>query len=61
MTISPVIEARRPTLPWIAGADRPFQPLSSTKPRIAAVVLGPDDEDVGDRRVGDPHLGTGKR
>jgi hypothetical protein len=35
ITISPVMEARRPTLPWILGADRPFQPFSSTKPRIA--------------------------
>jgi hypothetical protein len=35
MTISPVTEARRPNLPWMAGADSPFQPFSSTKPRIA--------------------------
>ncbi|MNR11179.1 hypothetical protein D3C85_1274670 [compost metagenome] len=35
MTISPVIEARRPTLPWIAGALRPCQPFSRTKPRIS--------------------------
>ena len=34
ITISPVIEARRPTLPWMAGADRPFMPLSRMKPRI---------------------------
>ena len=34
MTISPVIEARRPTLPCTAGADRPFQPFSKMKPRI---------------------------
>jgi hypothetical protein len=34
-TISPVMEARRLTLPWMAGALRPFQPFSSTKPRIA--------------------------
>ena len=26
---------RSPILPWIGGADRPFQPFSSTKPRIA--------------------------
>ena len=35
MTISPVIEARSPTLPSIFGVDRPLAPLSSTKPRIA--------------------------
>ena len=35
MTISPVIEARRPTLPWIAGALSPLAPLSRMKPRIA--------------------------
>jgi hypothetical protein len=34
MTISPVIEARRPTLPWMAGAERPFQPFSRMKPRM---------------------------
>ena len=27
---------------------------------LAAVVLGPDHEHVGDRRVGDPHLGAGQ-
>ncbi|MNC89541.1 hypothetical protein D3C83_54900 [compost metagenome] len=36
ITISPVIEARRPTLPWMAGAARPFIPLSRTKPRICS-------------------------
>src|SRR3546814_12884323 len=34
MTISPVMDERRPTLPWMAGADRPFMPLSRMKPRI---------------------------
>ncbi|CPL20567.1 Uncharacterised protein [Bordetella pertussis] len=34
ITISPVMEARRPTLPWMAGADRPFMPFSRMKPRI---------------------------
>lgn len=34
MTIWPVMEARRPTLPCMAGAERPFQPFSSMKPRI---------------------------
>jgi hypothetical protein len=34
MTISPVVDARRPSLPWIAGADRPFMPFSRMKPRI---------------------------
>ncbi|MNT33617.1 hypothetical protein D3C72_1695530 [compost metagenome] len=35
MTISPVIEARSDSLPAIFGAERPFMPLSSTKPRMA--------------------------
>ena len=57
ITISPVIEARRPTLPWIAGADRPFDALFQDEAADRAlVVLGPDDEHVGDRRIGDPHL-----
>ena len=34
MTISPVIEARSDSLPPIFGAERPFMPFSSTKPRI---------------------------
>ena len=34
MTISPVIEARRESLPPTFGAERPFIPFSSTKPRI---------------------------
>jgi hypothetical protein len=34
MTISPVIEARSDSLPSILGAERPFMPFSSTKPRI---------------------------
>ena len=34
MTISPVTEARKESLPSIFGADRPLVPLSSTKPRI---------------------------
>ncbi len=35
MTISPVIEARKPILPWITGADRPFMPFSRTKPLMS--------------------------
>jgi hypothetical protein len=35
MTISPVIEARSPTLPWMAGAVSPLNCFSSTKPLIA--------------------------
>ncbi len=35
MTISPVVEARRDSLPFSVGADRPFMPFSRTKPRIA--------------------------
>src|SRR5574337_1786363 len=27
---------------------------------LALVVLGPNDEDVGDGAIGDPHLGTGE-
>ena len=34
ITISPVTLARRPTLPWMAGALRPFMPFSRMKPRI---------------------------
>ena len=34
-TISPVIEARKPTLPWIAGAPKPSHPFSSTKPLMS--------------------------
>ena len=36
MTISPVIEARSDSLPPIFGAERPFMPFSSTKPRISS-------------------------
>ena len=51
--------ARSESLPSIFGAERPFIPLSSTKPRMdAAVALGPDHEDVGEGRVGDPGLGA---
>src|SRR6266446_4863982 len=35
ITTSPVIEVRRPTLPWILGADRPFTDFSRMKPRIS--------------------------
>ncbi|MNG18169.1 hypothetical protein D3C84_1022050 [compost metagenome] len=35
ITISPVMEARSENLPSIFGADRPFMPFSSTKPRIS--------------------------
>jgi hypothetical protein len=34
MTISPVIEVRNPSLPWIVGVDRPGICRSRTKPRI---------------------------
>ncbi|MNT28791.1 hypothetical protein D3C72_1645020 [compost metagenome] len=40
-TISPVIEVRRPTLPWMAGADRPFQPFSRIKPRMSSLPSSP--------------------
>jgi hypothetical protein len=36
ITTSPVIEVRRPTLPWMAGAERPFMPLSRMKPRMSS-------------------------
>jgi hypothetical protein len=29
-----VIEVRKPTLPWIAGAESPFAPFSARKPRM---------------------------
>src|SRR5262245_40920156 len=29
------MEVRRPTLPWIAGPERPFMPFSRTKPRMS--------------------------
>jgi hypothetical protein len=35
MTISPVIEARNDSLPSIFGAESPFMPFSSTKPRMS--------------------------
>mgnify|MGYP007083006919 CR=1 FL=1 len=34
MTISPVMLARSPTLPWMVGVDSPAMPFSSTKPRM---------------------------
>ncbi len=34
ITTSPVVEARSDSLPCILGADSPFSPFSSTKPRI---------------------------
>src|SRR5262245_698349 len=37
ITISPVRLVRRPILPWIGGAVRPFQPFSRMKPRIASL------------------------
>ena len=36
MTISPVKLVRRPILPWIGGADSPFQPFSRMNPRISS-------------------------
>ena len=63
MTISPVMDARSESFPPIFGADSPFMPFSSTKPRIWSSMgsrLGPDDEDVGDRCVGDPGLVAGQ-
>src|SRR6516165_431193 len=60
-TISPVIEVRRPTLPWMACALNPFHPFSSTTPPdLASIVLCPNDKNIGDRAVGDPHLGAGE-
>ena len=35
MTISPVTEARRLTLPSISGVDSPAMPRSTMKPRIS--------------------------
>ena len=36
MAISPVIEARRLSLPSIFGVDSPFAPRSMMKPRISS-------------------------
>ncbi len=35
MTTSPVIEARKESLPPTFGAERPFMPFSRMKPRIS--------------------------
>src|SRR5258706_7795941 len=35
ITTSPVIEARKPTLPWIAGAERFLKDFSRMKPPIS--------------------------
>jgi hypothetical protein len=59
ITISPVMLARRPTLPWIAGARQALGALVEHEAADRAfVVLGPDHEHVGDGAVGDPHLGA---
>ena len=43
------------------GGGQAFPAFFEHKPAdLAAVVLGPDDKHVGNRRVGDPHLGAGK-
>ena len=34
ITTSPVMEVRKPSFPWIAGAESPFAPFSARKPRI---------------------------
>ena len=57
-TISPVIEARSENLPSIFGVAKPFAPRSTRKPRITPSSLAQTTRDVGDRRVGDPHLGA---
>ena len=55
------MEARRPTLPWIAGRGQALPALFQHEAADGAfVVLGPDHEHVGDRAVGDPHLGAGE-
>ena len=58
ITISPVIDARRPTLPVDGRRRQALQPFSRARSRGSAplLVLGPDDEHVGDRAVADPHL-----
>src|SRR5512134_2682223 len=38
ITISPVTEVLKPTLPWIFGAERPLAPLSRMKPRISPTL-----------------------
>ena len=48
MTISPVTDARKPILPWMAGADGPAQPFSRRNPQGVAIFPRPDDEQIGD-------------
>ena len=51
---------RSPTLPCVGGALSPFGALLEDEAAdLALVVLGPDDEHVGDRAVGNPGLGAG--
>ncbi len=38
-TISPVIEARSDSLPWILGVSKPFMPRSTMKPRMTPSSL----------------------
>ena len=50
-------DARSDSLCFISGASKPGMPFSTRKPLICAVLgARPDDRDVGDRAVRDPHL-----
>ena len=56
-----MIEARSESFSLILGADRPGHALFEHEAADLAVMrvgLRPDDEHVGDRRIGDPHLGA---
>ena len=57
-TISPVTEVRSDSLPSIFGVEKPLVPRSTMKPRILPSSLAQTMREVGDRRVGDPHLGA---
>ena len=58
-TSSEVTEARSDSLRLISGAENPGVSVGTTKPRTRPSLVGcPDHRDVGDRPVGDPHLGA---
>jgi len=43
-----VIEVRRPSLPWIFGAESPLAPFSIRKPRIFPRRSSPRRRQIGD-------------
>ena len=61
MTISPVMEARRLSLPPTFGRGQALHALVQHKALDLAAMrlgLGPDHEHIGDGGVGNPHLGA---